>query len=424
MTLGYSHTAVYVVYAHNSKCTWTDGYRESLQTLKQDQQMLYKMTAIGRMTAIGYRPATGCNIYTISPGSRDGMAKSRPATAARGRDAAKLPRLPEVFSTRQVNFEKIELEKNLLDSKKRQKPSSGFSHARLQIPALGGICKIAWFESATAIPAFGFEGHISAAVSRGPAPGRSRGWRGPAFDRSHSRADDVFFFFAFFDPTIGRRLAFACFPFFFDHFDWQKLFSNQKKKKAMQALWASPRLSGGLLVSEFFQSEKQRSLDDQRHLSDGLRWAHRKTIVTQSLNWKRGPFSLSRSWYRTLTDVQTPIVLSITHKQPDYTWTPTSTGWEILRTRCKQSSISFSKDEALRKIKEIFSLCLWPQSLFSFNLSFFHVSPSHCRTQNRLGHAPGKIEILPMYRNLHWSHRWRGWSHRWRRLASPIIFFL
>ena len=26
--------------------------------------MLYKMTAIGRMTAIGYRPATGCNIYT------------------------------------------------------------------------------------------------------------------------------------------------------------------------------------------------------------------------------------------------------------------------------------------------------------------------------------------------------------------------
>ena len=25
--------------------------------------MLYKMTAIGRMTAIGYRPATGCNIY-------------------------------------------------------------------------------------------------------------------------------------------------------------------------------------------------------------------------------------------------------------------------------------------------------------------------------------------------------------------------
>ena len=55
------------------------------------------------------------------------------------------------------------------------------------------------------------------------------------------------FFSAFFDPTIGGRLALACFLFFFDHFDWQKLFSNQKnKKKAMQALfppqWRAPRI--------------------------------------------------------------------------------------------------------------------------------------------------------------------------------------
>ena len=57
---------------------------------------------------------------------------------------------------------------------------------------------------------------------------------------------------------------------------------------------------------------------------------------------------------------------------------------------------------ALRKIKEISSLCLWPQSFFpSFFLFFFHVSPSHCQTQNRFGHVPGKIENLPMYRNLH-----------------------
>ena len=32
----------------------------------------------------------------------------------------------------------------------------------------------------------------------------------------------------------------------------------------------SSRLSCGLLESEYFQSEKQRSLDDQRHRSDGL----------------------------------------------------------------------------------------------------------------------------------------------------------
>ena len=35
MTLGYSNTAVYVVYAHNAKCTQTDGYRESLKPCKK-----------------------------------------------------------------------------------------------------------------------------------------------------------------------------------------------------------------------------------------------------------------------------------------------------------------------------------------------------------------------------------------------------
>ena len=35
MTLGYSNTAFYVVYAHNAKCTWTDGYRESLKPCKK-----------------------------------------------------------------------------------------------------------------------------------------------------------------------------------------------------------------------------------------------------------------------------------------------------------------------------------------------------------------------------------------------------
>ena len=53
MTMGYSHTAIYVAYAHNAKCTLTDGYG-IVETLKKDHQMLYKI--------IGYRPATGCNI--------------------------------------------------------------------------------------------------------------------------------------------------------------------------------------------------------------------------------------------------------------------------------------------------------------------------------------------------------------------------
>ena len=52
----------------------------------------------------------------------------------------------------------------------------------------------------TAIPALGFEGHFTAAVSRGPAPGRSHGWRGPAFDRSYACTPELLtmtFFFCF-----------------------------------------------------------------------------------------------------------------------------------------------------------------------------------------------------------------------------------
>ena len=37
--------------------------------------MLYKMTAIGRMTAIGYRPATGCNIYKREKSIFDSLVK-------------------------------------------------------------------------------------------------------------------------------------------------------------------------------------------------------------------------------------------------------------------------------------------------------------------------------------------------------------
>ena len=53
-------------------------------------------------------------------------------------------------------------------------------------------------------------------------------------------------------------------------------------------------------------------------------------------------------------------------------------------------------------------------------LSFFHVSPSHRRTQSRFGHVPKKNENLPTCRNLHWfpplarlvSTVGAGWLHR------------
>ena len=109
----------------------------------------------------------------------------------------------------------------------------------------------------TAIPAFGFEGHILAAVSRGPAPGRSRGWPGPAFDRSHSRADDVFFFFFFLPSSIQRSdedwrlLAFLSSSITSTD---KKLFSNQKKGHA-SALPAS------VAGSSYLSSSKVKNKD-------------------------------------------------------------------------------------------------------------------------------------------------------------------
>ena len=81
------------------------------------------------------------------------------------------------------------------------------------------------------------------------------------------------------------------------------------------------------------------------------------------------------------------------------------------------------KTKSCEKLKKSLVFAFGNSVFFRCSFFFFHVSPSHCRTQNRFGHAPGKIENLPIYRNLHWSHRWRGWSHRWRKLASPIFFF-
>ena len=106
--------------------------------------------------------------------------------------------------------------------------------------------------------------------------------------RVYSKATYDDFFSAFFDPRSDEDwhlLAFLSSSIT----STDKNCSQTKKKRPCKRSFP---LSGGLLVSELFQSEKQRSLDDQRHRSDGLRWANRKTrgIVTQSLNWKRGPF--------------------------------------------------------------------------------------------------------------------------------------
>ena len=73
------------------------------------------------------------------------------------------------------------------------------------------------------------------------------------------------------------------------------------------------------------------------------------------------------------------------------------------------------KTKPCKKLKKSF-LFAFGHRHFSFVLSFFSRFTVALSNSNRLGHPPGKIENLLMYRNLHWSHRWR-------RLASPIFFF-
>ena len=118
------------------------------------------------------------------------------------------------------------------------------THTRVSLLSAYKRCLLS---TTTAIPAFGFEGHISAAVSRGPAPSRSRGWRGPAFDRSYYACLELTmtFFSAFFHPTIGRRLAFCLLSFLHRSLRLTKSVLKPKKK-VMQALfppeWRAPRI--------------------------------------------------------------------------------------------------------------------------------------------------------------------------------------
>ena len=187
-------------------------------------------------------------------------------------------------------------------------------------------CRVLFSDHAghTAIPAFGFKGHLTAAVSRGR---RGRSYSCTRVLQSHSR----WLFFCFLRCNDRTKTGVCLLSFLRRSLRLTKTVLKPKKR-AMQALFP---LSGGLLVSELFQSEKQRSLDDQRHRSDGLRSANRKNrgIVTQSLKWKRGPLSQSHSWYRTFTDVQTPVVLSITHKQ---TWLHMNSDVDCMRNSSHQ----------------------------------------------------------------------------------------
>ena len=206
----------------------------------------------------------------------------------------------------------------------------------------------------TAIPVFGFEGHFTAAVSRGPAPRWSRGWHGPAFDRSYSctRVLQRYSWWLFFllSSIQDRTKTGVCLLSFLRLLRLTKTVLKLKKKGLASALSAS------VAGSSYLSSSKVKNKD--RWTTNGI---DRTVSVEQT---ERLAASSRKAWIEREGHFPCPAqgtglwqtfkpqmsVQSRTSK-PDYTWTATSTAWEILRTRCKQPSISFSKDEALRKMK-------------------------------------------------------------------------
>ena len=164
------------------------------------------------------------------------------------------------------------------------------------------------------------------------------------------------FFSAFFDPT---KTGVCLLSFLLRSVRLTKTFLKPKKKGHASALPAS------VAGSSYLSSCKVKNKD--RWTTNGI---DRTVSVEQT---ERLAASSRKAWIEREGHFPCPALctgrwqtfkpqLSVQSRtsKPDYTWTATSTAWEVLRTRCKQPSISFSNDEALRKIKEISSLCFWP----------------------------------------------------------------
>ena len=98
-------------------------------------------------------------------------------------------------------------------------------------------------------------------------------------ERVYSSATQKDFFHSFLRSNDQTKTGGHLLSFRLRSLRLRKIVLKPKKKKAMQVL-VPPQCR--LPVSEFFQSEKQRSFDDQRHRSDDLLSANRKSIVMQS----------------------------------------------------------------------------------------------------------------------------------------------
>ena len=168
----------------------------------------------------------------------------------------------------------------------------------------------------TAIPGFGFEGHFTAAVSRGRRPVDCAA--GPALRlidlthvREYSRAthDDIFFCFLRSDRT---KTGVGLLSFLLPSLRLTKTVLKPKKRPCKH----SSRLSGRLLVSEFFQSEKAKIVGrptasiGRSPLSKPKEHRHAKLELKE-----RAIFPVPLMVQEFDRCAQTPIVRSMTHKQ-------------------------------------------------------------------------------------------------------------
>ena len=246
----------------------------------------------------------------------------------------------------------------------------------------------------------------------GPAPGRSRGWRSPAFDFFFERCPGnelrgsvsypVFFFFhRFYSCTrvlqSWRWLFLLCFlrsndrtktgvcllSFLLRSLRLTKTVLKPKKK-AMQALsppqWRAPRIWvlqkwKTKIVGRPTASIGRSPLSTPKDHRHANAWIERE-----------GHFPCPAHGTGLWQTFKSQLSFQSRTSKPDDTWTPTSTAWEILPTRCKQSSISFSKDKRrCEKLKKAFlfafghSLSFPSILLFLFFFSRFTVALSNSK---------------------------------------------
>ena len=105
--------------------------------------------------------------------------------------------------------------------------------------------------------------------------------------------------------------------------DWRSLAFISLRSLRLTKIVLKPKNKGhasalpaSVAGSSYLSSSKVKNKD--RWTTNGILRAvsiEQTERASSRKTWKRGPFSLSRSWYSTLTDVPTSIVLSITRNQ-------------------------------------------------------------------------------------------------------------